>query len=201
MGERIDRQSAARREIDTACQLFFSKGDALCIELLAHAASDMLRGVAIKLGKDTFGGRIEKNIKSEHLKDWRKALRAAYNFSKHADQDPDASLDDFNPEVCAWTLIGAVTTYMNVYGTRTVPMMLFLAWFGNRNPDVLLEPLKSQLLRLPGMPSDLPSRSFEHSIEPAAEIFRAMIENAFALSGILSVGGKSGVEYSEVVRI
>lgn len=62
-------------------------------------------------------------------------------FFKHADDDPDDTLE-FRPEVTAFHILDAILIYPKVIGPIDYGMWLFLVWFSVRHPGLLLWPSK-----------------------------------------------------------
>lgn len=100
---------------------------------------DVLRGVAEAQGTETFLARLEMHIRPEKIKMWRDVLRSHYTFAKHADRDPDRTIDDFNPDSTHLALLAAITDYGTLYKQLTMPMYLFRGWVLAHSPQLLLE--------------------------------------------------------------
>ena len=83
---------AAERQLRQAIELFFEARDPVSTHTLVAAASGVLGGLASKRG-------IERPVRDRDLvRDDRRAefvriLNQAQNFFKHADNDPDATLE------------------------------------------------------------------------------------------------------------
>lgn len=144
-GYRVKRQDVARSEIETAIRLYAAGDDYISANLLSWAAADMTAGIARTRGLVPFHDELEDRIVPEYIKEWRNKLKEAYNFSKHADRDPEAELPDFRPEAGTWTLFGGILNYDKIYKTTTMPMLVFQHWFFCRNPDVALPPLSDSI--------------------------------------------------------
>src|SRR3954465_3436571 len=56
--------------------------------VIVMACEEMLRSIA-EAKKVKVAGSIDEAIKPDRLKEWRRHLRSAYNFFKHANNDPD----------------------------------------------------------------------------------------------------------------
>lgn len=91
----LDKLEAARRQLETAVDLWFSDGDEVAIHTLAAAGGDLLRGVAIAAGRPVTLApeRFLEIIKPEHHTEVRRALRRSQNFFKHADRDSHETLE------------------------------------------------------------------------------------------------------------
>lgn len=132
----LSRQRVAREEIDQAIDILFAEGSSIAVNVLAWAANDVLRGVARKHGSETFHDTLEKFVPDDQKKLWRDAIRESYWFMKHSDRDPDRTID-FYEESSVVSLFLAVTDYRTVYGKYTLPMTVFISWFGANHSDLL----------------------------------------------------------------
>lgn len=88
---KISKYEAAKRQLETAIDLFFEDGDALSAHTLAFAAFKVLLNLYLHRGNDDFGKQVDKLI-AEGV-GWQRFSETA-NFLKHADRDPDAFLED-----------------------------------------------------------------------------------------------------------
>ncbi len=137
--EIVTRQDAAKRQITTAIELVFGRGDAVSANVLTWSASEMLRGVASAKGIQTFHTNIEMRVREEYIKEWRNILKSNYNYFKHADRDPERVIEDFSPEATTWALFAAGVDYYSIYGKRTWAMLVYHVWFLCRHPNITYE--------------------------------------------------------------
>lgn len=90
----ITKLNAARRQLVTALRLFFEGRDPVSVYALAHAAMEVLDALCGHNGKTAFLDQIACD--NRFTRD--EAVRIAEygkNFFKHADRDPEATLNDF----------------------------------------------------------------------------------------------------------
>lgn len=134
---KISKLDAARRQIDTAVRLYFDYGDPVSIHTLAAAAFDILQGLD-KQGPNTgtFYNRMAERFQPEHRKVVIDAIRTSQNFFKHANLDPEATLE-FNPGEAEILLLGACDKFGDLVGRRTAEMGLYVAWFIMQNPGMI----------------------------------------------------------------
>lgn len=124
MADKISKLDAARRQIETAIELYFGGGDALPVYTLAYAAFKVLFDLYPHKSDDGFNKQLDGLIKAEG---W-KSMAAPANFLKHADRDPDALLDEQHPDR-GLALIGLATVlYRRLAGDLTRKMMAFDCW-------------------------------------------------------------------------
>lgn len=138
---RISKLDAARRQLDTAIELWFRDGDAVSIHALAFASYEILQDINKKRGnvEATMLGLVQRNVKPEHVEDAMRLMRKAMRFFKHADRDPHDVLDEFNPEVSEYLFvlcIGGLTTL----GERLSDMQHALVmWDRFHRPNLFLK--------------------------------------------------------------
>lgn len=131
---KISKTEAAKRQLDTAIDLFFDAGDALSVHTLAFAAFKVMLNLYPHLNNDDFGEQIDKLI-SERI-GWQRFSNTA-NFLKHADRDPDGFLEDFHAEMVL-PLIGLATQlYRRLAGDFSPKMEAFDFWVETLAADEL----------------------------------------------------------------
>jgi hypothetical protein len=96
--------------------------------VIVMACEEMLRSIA-ENKKVKLSGNIDDAIKPDRLTEWRKHVRSAYNFFKHADKDPDKNYE--GPDVDKLYTLNEIMTmlncgyYMELSGTTPDEMKLF----------------------------------------------------------------------------
>lgn len=168
----LTKKIAARAQLDESIELALGHKNPVASNTLAWAAVDVLEALAKERGVEGFYKQMEIGIKPEFLSAWYKTLKNGYNFSKHADRDPNRSIDDFRPEAVTWTIFGGCLTYRRVFGTRSWNMLVFQLWFNCRNPRILSEKSRELADRLaPGFEHP-DKRAFADSTAPALEMLK-----------------------------
>ena len=71
---------------------------------------------------------VSEWTKEEYRKEVRRKLHDAQNFFKHADQDHDQVLKNFNPEQTELVLLDACFAYQRIAGERPPIVALFYVW-------------------------------------------------------------------------
>jgi len=137
-GERLTKLEAARRQVRTAVRMFLEERDDVSIYTLACAAQEVLRGLLKSRGveeasfiKDTLV------IKPEYYRDYLSIINAPQNFFKHADRDPDETIE-FNPQMVPFVLHDCVRMYGKLTGRMLREGSAFMAWFVLEYPNLLL---------------------------------------------------------------
>jgi hypothetical protein len=105
----ITKLDGALRQTETAITLWFYDGDPFSIQTLAAAATQVLQDVNQKRKGPPILPDLSF-IKPEYHKEYYNALKAAPNFLKHADKDPDASIS-FDPTLNMHMLFEAVFNF------------------------------------------------------------------------------------------
>lgn len=94
----ITKIDAARRQLEIAVLLYFNERDPLAIHTLAAAAGGVLEALIVRAGKTTpLHDSLAGNIPPDLEKTVHQALRGPQNFLKHADRNPDSTME-FSPE-------------------------------------------------------------------------------------------------------
>lgn len=133
MAERIGKLDGARRQIDTAIDLFFGGADSLSIHTLAFAAFKVLFDLYPHRLDDGFDRRLDDLLTKEH---WR-SMSGVANFLKHADKDPDAFLESHHAAQ-AMAIIGLATLmFSRLSGAFSLKMRAFDYWFDSLHSEQL----------------------------------------------------------------
>ncbi len=129
---KISKDEAAKRQLDTAIDLFFEGGDVLSAHTLAFAAFKVLLNLYPHRGSDDFGQQIDKLI-AEGV-GWQRFSETA-NFLKHADRDPEGYLKDFDSERVLPVIGLATLLYRRLTGVFSRKMEAFDFWIETLNAD------------------------------------------------------------------
>ena len=191
--QKVTKRSAARQEIDTAIELMFTGGSLVATNLLAWAAVDILRGIAVSAGKTTIRSITEDYIKPEYLNEWRGIERESYNFFKHSDRDPTDEIS-FRPEATAIVLFYAVADYGGVYAQCTMPMYLFKAWFMSRYPSFFKGKTARQIESFQKALQFHEGQSFSEALILASDVYRDWKENRELFVAQIPAGFMHNVE-------
>lgn len=133
MMEPISKIDGARRQLDTAIDLYFNDADSLSVHTLAFAAFKVLFDLYPHRCGDGFAAQLDALISREG---WR-AMADVANFLKHADRDPHAFLAFHSPEQ-AMAVIGLATLlYRRIAGDFSPKMRAFDIWIEQEGHDDL----------------------------------------------------------------
>jgi hypothetical protein len=135
---RVNKLGVARRQINTAIDLWFSGGDAISIHTLVAAAYQILCDLLNNKNLPDFLYN-NPNIRPERRADYAKLVRKPANFFKHADRDPDEVLE-VNVEINDFLLLQCLTGVQQLGVTEiTDTERAFWVRFGFEYPEVLDE--------------------------------------------------------------
>lgn len=130
----VTKLDAARRQLDTAIQLFFANGDFVSIHALAYAAYTLTRNLCDKTNNPaSFTRWVKETVVNEQHEQVFAALSSAGNFFKHADRDPKRQLE-YIPDQYEILLILAVWMYEAITRELTMPMSVFKIWYFLHHP-------------------------------------------------------------------
>ena len=126
----LNKLEVARRQLETAIQMYFLGGEPVSTHTLATSALEVLSGLNNARKGSPMLSDLECSgaIRPDQLKLARSVFRGAQNFFKHADKDPEGVLD-FNPEATAFYLHDAVEKYREMSKENPPVMRVFALWF------------------------------------------------------------------------
>ncbi len=149
--EHLTKLDVAKLQLRDAIMLLFHERSAVAIHTLTAAAHKILDDIAQQKGMHTI--RSLPYIREENKKTWSALLNEPQNFFKHADRDPEASLD-FHPEFPHFFLFDAIQTYQELTQEPLFPeARIYLFWFLHKYPEFIeyLEETEFKSNILPGL--------------------------------------------------
>jgi hypothetical protein len=125
----LDKIAVARRQLVTAIDLHFSANDAVSVFSLASNACEIIESLCTLAGIDSFARDTRRHIpESKDLK--RDYVNTPYrNFFKHADRDPNATLQGFSDSVCDHMLFLAVEDYLRLRKRAPIEVQVYQLWY------------------------------------------------------------------------
>ncbi|HWT67916.1 MAG TPA: hypothetical protein VN214_02260, partial [Pseudomonas sp.] len=90
---RVSKLEAAQRQLNAGIRMLFANGDPIATHTLFGAASNLFSDLVEAKCSDQSWDKIGMEANGLSLAEYRKIMRNAQNFLKHADKDPDAVLD------------------------------------------------------------------------------------------------------------
>lgn len=125
----VTKLDAAKRQLETAFHLYFLEKDPVSVHSLASAAlglpEDLDRGTG---GRGSLMERmVTEVVRSEHQAEVRSLFREPQNFFKHADRDPEATLN-FDPLLTEMIMLAAGYKYRELSGETLGIAYLAQVW-------------------------------------------------------------------------
>jgi hypothetical protein len=145
----ISKLDAARRQLEVAVRLYFFEDDPVSIYTLSGAAYEVLSDIASSKGfaLQTIEKSMWDRVKPGKERELHVALSRHKNFFKHADRDPDATID-FKPASVEWQLFDCCVAYSNLTGEITPLMSTLVLWWRFHNRDLIEEEHSEYRVRL-----------------------------------------------------
>lgn len=120
----VSKIDAAKRQIDCAIQLWFLEGDEVSVHTLLAASYQVIYDINKRRRTghdDLYGGTV---VNPEHKEQWQKAVKEASNFFKHANKDPESTVE-FLPISNIMFMLYAITGLASL-GEQSSPILRIL---------------------------------------------------------------------------
>jgi hypothetical protein len=157
----LTKTTVARRQLATAIELFFAGRDLVSIYSLATNAWEIIDVLCIKAGIESMSIQARGFIPAgKDLK--RNYVNSPYrNFFKHAENDPDQTVEPLSPSHVEGLVFLAVEDYIRLNSRSPVQFQIFQLWYLAKHPEKLDPTVASELIEVvtkafPGLAS-LPS--------------------------------------------
>ena len=138
---KVSKLDAAKRQLETAIRLYFSNGDPVSIHTLSAAAYEILFDISKRRGAEPMfiKDKFIDLLRPESQRKFAQKVNEAENFFKHADRDPEATLD-FNPGSSEYLMWDACWQYSKLTGEEPPLFTTHRVWFMANNPDFFNPP-------------------------------------------------------------
>ena len=128
----LNKLECARRQLETAINLFFQDGDPVAIHTLTCAAYNVIRDVnKARNGNPMFAKQQYVQMGGKPSLD---DFNEPENFFKHANRDADAKLT-FDPKFTEGLLVDACEKYGELTGECVIQFLVFTLWFMSQAPE------------------------------------------------------------------
>jgi hypothetical protein len=134
----ITKFDAVRAQLDAAIELYFVSENFIATHTLAAAAHQTLTDIVKPTGTNypfIRSGFLNRFPQAKH-NEIRKFMNKAQNFFKHADTDPNTSLN-FNPDITELFLIDACAYFKDSAEYKPKNYKIFFVWTGEINKEKL----------------------------------------------------------------
>ena len=135
--ETVSKIDVAKRQLSEAIRLFFERRDPISVHTLVGAAHQVLYDLARKRGI-TSHLKDSDRVREEYRGEWIRAMHAARNFFKHADEDPGETFD-FNSDTNPFLILDALDLFQKLTNQVSAEGMVFVGWFYLAYPNLLKE--------------------------------------------------------------
>jgi len=141
----INKFEAAKRNIQAAIRMTFDEYDLVPVHTVAAAANGVLWEWAKKKGiETTLDQAWAKIIRPGYEKEVAKFMLRHANFFKHADKDPDSSIELPLAEANDMEILFAISRYQDLTQAATAEMGIFATWMRWCNPDMVMPFYKAE---------------------------------------------------------
>ena len=123
----VTKFEAATRHLNAAIRFLFEGEDSLVVHSLAASAANVFSDLVENRGNHKSWRELMREDHGFSPAELRQVLHRSWNFFKHADRDPNETLD-FNADETEH-LIFYATVECGEYGVTSTEMQLFQLWF------------------------------------------------------------------------
>jgi hypothetical protein len=144
----IGKFDAARRQLETAIDLWFHEGDAVSTHTLAYAAYELIHYVS-KIRNPSRRDLLLDTalVKDEHRKEFARRMKGAANFFKHAREDGE-KVFEFDSKLTEGFILFSIVGAELAGERLSVKEKAYLWWFYLDNPKYLSVSRKEMLSKL-----------------------------------------------------
>ncbi|WP_413710969.1 hypothetical protein [Rhizobium sp. Rhizsp82] len=143
----ISKLDAARRQLLAAIHLNWFLTEPIATYQLAANAAELCDSLLVSMDKFRMKEHI-RQVTGWSEQDIVALVNRPRNFTKHANRDPDAVMDDITHEDCDAVILTACLDYGIASGRSPLPVGVFLAWHSAvypSKPDSLFSGLAKKL--------------------------------------------------------
>jgi hypothetical protein len=129
----VPKLNAARRQLDTAIEMWFTDKDVVSTHTLAAAAHQIIYDInkRERAGDLLFDSIV---VREEYRKEFIDRLKRDMNFFKHADKDPDAVIE-FVPITTVLYIIYSLAGLSKLGKNNNDIEQLFMLWLAIHHPS------------------------------------------------------------------
>jgi hypothetical protein len=148
----ITKLDAAKRQLEIAIKLYFEQVDKFSCYALAAASREITDDLFAARRDEIIARELRRvpdptkvrlsvreelklRIRPEYLGDVMVGVRGLQNFLKHANKDPDGTIEEIEDTRLAVLLITAIRNYALLDQIWTPPMCRFFFWYAVKFPD------------------------------------------------------------------
>lgn len=147
----LTKLQVAEIQLADAILMFFEEKDSISILTVVEASLQILEDLAKIKGIDVPFYKNADRIKPEYKKEWVYHLTKHRNFFKHADRDPDSTIE-FDSEFVKLKIMTAICYHEQLVDYYILECFIFNIWLNLNEPNLFIndyemtDELKSQLI-------------------------------------------------------
>ena len=128
MSTTLTKLDVARRQLAVAIRLFFDDKDSVSVYTLATNAWEIVDALCTNRGVDSFSEQVRENIPDGKLLE-RDYINPPRNFFKHADKNPEGTLEGFSDDENDHVLYSVVDDLMQFEQRSLYECQVFQVWY------------------------------------------------------------------------
>jgi len=174
----LSKLVVARRQLATAVELYFADRDLVSVYSLAANAWEIIDALCAREGVNSLSNQTRGHVPGD------RDLKSNYvnspyrNFFKHADRDPEQSLEGLSPSHVEGLLYLAVEDYIRLNRRSPVQFQVFQLWYLAKHPDKLDPSVAAELKRtLTEAFPDLPAKSRSDRVSAGADTLARALQD------------------------
>ena len=174
MIKKVTKIDAVKRHLDVAIKLFFEDEDPIPIYSISAASHTILKDlVKHRTGKKAvFDDWMDLYIKPEKMGYALTLFASKRNFLKHANKDPDKTIEELKPELVEMELFFCCATFFQLGEKLTDRMAIYWSWLMAQQPNLfIVEKMKDDFERLEQ--TGLPMMSKEYSKDHCLQVINS----------------------------
>ena len=175
----ISKIEAAKFQLDCAAELYFCDKDEISIHTLTCAAYQILRDVMKDRGTQydsltdrIIGGYTDNGTRKLAIK----RLNEAENFFKHADKDPDGTIE-LDPEITHFYLFDAICCYRKITGNYSFYTLAFYCWLIFTKKEFFEKQLGEFTKTIVGIQTNKHMQSKQAFLNAFPEVYKKFLTN------------------------
>jgi hypothetical protein len=132
---KVTKLDAARNQLSTAIELWFSEADHVSIYTLAYASHEIIHRIYRSQGRSDlmFDSKI---IKDEHRGDFAKYIKAAPNFFKHASNETNQDDEiEFSDKLSELLIMASIVGLIRISESLNHSESAYMYWQRIHNPS------------------------------------------------------------------
>jgi len=161
----VTKLDAAQSQLRTAIRMWFYDEDFVSSHTLAFAAYEIIH--AVSKAKNPKRGDLlldSSQVKPEKRKEFNQVFREAANFFKHADRDPDETIE-FSPGLTELFIYFAIKGLGLCGVTLARELDIFMWWLQVRTPEAMISKNVQEMLIESGLIKNLVQLQAMHQHE------------------------------------